>query len=238
MRGMGHKKLIRFGELKTFPNVLEYPVTMAGKWAHFFGNPHPLVLELACGKGEYTTGLARLHPEQNFMGVDLKGNRIWVGAKYALTHGLKNAAFLRTQIEGIDTYFSSGEVSEIWITFPDPQLRRSKAKKRLTHPRFLRLYQKILEPGGRIHLKTDSPDLYRFTKQVIEIYGLALQQDITDLYQESSPKPELTIKTYYEGLDIARSRQVFYLCFSLPEVLPQADEALEKLLKEDPVPQG
>jgi len=159
---MGHKKLIRFEAIKSFPNVLQYPEGMQGKWNAFFNNDNPVTLELACGKGEYTVALARLYPGRNFIGVDLKGNRIWSGAKKALDEGLKNVAFLRTQIESITGYFAEGEVSEIWITFPDPQLRMSKAKKRLTHPRFLRLYKKIMKEGGFIHLKTDSPDLYNF----------------------------------------------------------------------------
>ena len=169
---MGQKKLQRFAEIRTFHNVLEYPQQMQGKWSAFFQNNHPLTLELACGKGEYAVGLGRMLPNRNFIGVDLKGNRIWVGAKKALQEKLENVAFIRSQIDKIDQYFEKGEVSEIWITFPDPQLRTSKAKKRLTHPRFLRLYQNILAAGGPIHLKTDSPDLYRFTLSVIELYGL------------------------------------------------------------------
>ena len=125
----------------------EFPTDMAGNWKTFFGNKNPITLELACGKGEYTLGLARLHPARNFIGVDIKGNRIWVGAKKALTENLSNAGFLRTQIEQLPQYFSPGEVNEIWITFPDPQLRFSKAKKRLTHPVFLRKYQEVLAPN-------------------------------------------------------------------------------------------
>ena len=127
---------------------MQYPEGMAGKWNHFFKNKNPVVLELACGKGEYAIGLGRLHPEKNFIGVDIKGNRIWVGAKKAIQPDLHNVAFLRIQIDHIDDYFSQSEVEEIWITFPDPQLRISKAKKRLTHPRFLRIYQQFLIPGG------------------------------------------------------------------------------------------
>ncbi|HRN56072.1 MAG TPA: tRNA (guanosine(46)-N7)-methyltransferase TrmB [Agriterribacter sp.] len=133
---MGHKKLIRFEAIKTFPNVLQYPQGMQGKWNVFFGNSNGITLELACGKGEYTVALAQQYPNRNFIGIDLKGNRIWVGAKRCIEEGTGNAAFLRTQIEKITDYFAPGEVHEIWITFPDPQLRLSKAKKRLTHPRF------------------------------------------------------------------------------------------------------
>ncbi|HEX8462341.1 MAG TPA: tRNA (guanosine(46)-N7)-methyltransferase TrmB, partial [Segetibacter sp.] len=140
---MGLNKLERFAEIKTFSNVLEYPQDMKGKWKEFFGNDNPITLELACGKGEYAVGLGRLHRDKNFLGLDIKGNRMWVGARTALKEGLTNVGFIRTQIEKITDYFAEGEVAEIWITFPDPQLRGSKAKKRLTHPRFLRLYQII-----------------------------------------------------------------------------------------------
>ena len=136
---MGQKKLQRFAEIRTFANVLEYPQQMQGKWASFFKNTNPITLELACGKGEYAVGLGRLYPERNFLGIDLKGNRIWVGAKKALDENLNNVGFIRSHIDKITQYFNKGEVSEIWITFPDPQLRTSRAKKRLTHPYFLRL---------------------------------------------------------------------------------------------------
>lgn len=231
---MGHKKLIRFEAIKGFPNVLQYPEGMPGQWAGFFKNNHPLTLELACGKGEYTIGLARLHPQRNFIGVDLKGNRLWAGAKVCLTDGLSNTAFLRTQIDKISDYFSNGEVAEIWITFPDPQLRISKAKKRLTHPRFLRLYQQILSPGGYIHLKTDSPDLYQFTKKVIDLLQLELLTDIEHLYEQGPVSAELQIKTHYEGLDIAQSNRIHYLKFRLPAgPLADIDKQLQEALKTD-----
>ena len=181
---MAQKKLIRFEELKTFPNVLEFPENMQGKWHAFLQNKNPIIFELACGKGEYAVGLGRLYPNKNFIGIDIKGNRIWKGAKTALTEGLKNVAFLRTQIDQLTDYFSADEVSEIWITFPDPQLRFSKMKKRLTHPKFLRLYKNILQQDGIIHLKTDSPDLYNFTKAVIDFYQLKIIEDKDDLYKE------------------------------------------------------
>ena len=230
---MGQKKLIRFAELETFSNVLQYPTLMPGTWSQFFGNSHPIVLELACGKGEYALGLAELYPNKNFIGIDQKGNRLWVGAKKALQRGLKNVAFLRIQIDRITEFFATEEVEEIWITFPDPQLRVGKAKKRLTHPKFLRLYYQILVPNGKIHLKTDSPDLYRFTKKVIDMYGCTLHKDFGDVYGTPGLPPELHIKTHYEGLDIAGSKRVHYLCFSLPEVLParEMDMALQELLK-------
>ncbi len=224
---MGQKKLKRFAEIATFENVLEYPEGMKGRWSSHFGNSHPISLELACGKGEYAIGLAALYPEWNFIGVDLKGNRIWVGAKKALQDNLENVAFLRTQIDQLPLYFDQEEVSEIWITFPDPQLRISRAKKRLTHPKFLRLYQQILQPGGKIHLKTDSPNLYEFTKKVIRLYGLKMHTDYEDVYARDKLKTELTIKTHYEALDIAQSNRIHYLCFSLPETIPGVEKDLE-----------
>lgn len=232
---MSQKKLVRFAELETFENVLQYPEEMAGTWHRFFQNPHPLVLELACGKGEYTLGLAKLYPSKNFLGIDIKGNRLWVGAKKATQQNLHNAAFLRIQIERITEFFANEEVDELWITFPDPQLRTSRAKKRLTHPRFLRLYYQILRPGGKIHLKTDSPDLYRFTKTVIDMYGCPVHLDLDDVYGEPGIPSELQIKTHYELLDIANSKRVHYLCFSLPERLPsrEMDATLQQLLKEE-----
>jgi tRNA (guanine-N7-)-methyltransferase len=230
---MGHKKLIRFEAIKSFPNVLQYPEGMQGKWNAFFNNDNPVTLELACGKGEYTVALARLYPGRNFIGVDLKGNRIWSGAKKALDEGLKNVAFLRTQIESITGYFAEGEVSEIWITFPDPQLRMSKAKKRLTHPRFLRLYKKIMKEGSFIHLKTDSPDLYNFTSLVAELYELNIAESYSDVYAEPDIHQDLKIKTYYESLDIAGSNKVHYLKFSIPKALPpEKDNRLKLMLNE------
>ncbi|HEX4877619.1 MAG TPA: tRNA (guanosine(46)-N7)-methyltransferase TrmB [Chitinophagaceae bacterium] len=230
---MGQKKLQRFAELETFTNVLQFPPDIKGKWHTHFHNDHPITLELACGKGEYAVGLGRLYPQRNFIGVDLKGNRIWVGAKKALQEGLTNVAFLRTQIDQIASYFAENEVSEIWITFPDPQLRLSKAKKRLTHPKFLRLYQQFLAPGGLIHLKTDSPDLYRFTLLVIELYGCRLHQDMDDVFKEEEIAEELKIKTHYESLDIAGSNRIHYLCFSLPGDLgdTRKDLALKEKLQ-------
>ena len=217
---MGQKKLLRFAELDTFPNVLQFPKDMAGKWNDLFKNNNPITLELACGKGEYAVGLGQLYPERNFIGIDLKGNRIWVGAKKALQNNLTNVAFLRTEIDQLTEYFAGKEVAEIWITFPDPQPRKSKAKKRLTHPKFLRLYKQFLVPAGLIHLKTDSPDLYQFTKKVMELYGCSSIKDSDNIYKEEPIADALKIKTHYESLDIAGSNRIHYLCFSLPENLP------------------
>lgn len=230
---MAQKKLQRFAELRTFSNVLEYPLHMQGEWSAFFKNDNDITLELACGKGEYAVGLARLYQEKNFIGVDLKGNRMWVGAKKALEEKLENVAFIRSQIDKIDLYFRKGEIAEIWITFPDPQLRTSKAKKRLTHPNFLRLYQNILKPGGKIHLKTDSPDLYNFTKSVVRLYDLLIIEDNTNVYSGEAVSAELNIKTYYEGLDIAKSNRVHYLQFILPsKVLFDRDNELKEIILE------
>ena len=230
---MAQKKLIRFEELRTFANVLEFPENMPGKWNAFFNNSHPITLELACGKGEYAVGLGRLYPNKNFIGIDIKGNRIWKGAKTALTEGLKNVAFLRTQIDTLTDYFGVNEVSEIWITFPDPQLRFSKMKKRLTHPKFLRLYKSVLQKEGIIHLKTDSPYLYNFTKSVIELYRLRIIEDKDDLYTENDINEALKIKTHYENLDIAQSNKVHYLAFELSNELPkEKDEQLKALFRE------
>ncbi|HSU51028.1 MAG TPA: tRNA (guanosine(46)-N7)-methyltransferase TrmB [Segetibacter sp.] len=230
---MGQKKLQRFAEIKGFKNVLEYPSGMKGEWKNFFHNANPITLELACGKGEYAVGLARLHKNRNFIGLDIKGNRMWVGAKTALDEGLTNVAFLRTQIEKITDYFGQEEVSEIWITFPDPQLRISKAKKRLTHPRFLRLYQLIMGSKGIVNLKTDSPDLYNFTKKVIDLFDLQLLEDYSDVYNEGQLSSELKIKTHYEKLDIAKSNRIHYLKFCLNKEMPIAiDEQLKQLLIE------
>lgn len=230
---MGQKKLVRFAELLHFSNVLQNPEGMQGKWKEYFKNDQPLTLELACGKGEYALGLAQLYPHRNFVGVDLKGNRLWVGAKKATAMGLNNVAFLRILIDRITEFFGNAEVEEIWITFPDPQLRISRDKKRLTHPKFLRLYQQMLKPGGKINLKTDSPVLYDFTLKVVEMYGCTLHTASDNVYAQPAVSPELQIKTHYESLDIAGSNRVHYVCFSLPGELPgkELDVQLHEMLK-------
>jgi tRNA (guanine-N7-)-methyltransferase len=231
---MGQKKLIRFEAIRHFTNVLEYPQDMKGNWADFFKNDNPVTLELACGKGEYAVGLGRMHPDRNFIGIDIKGNRIWRGAKTALDEGLQNIAFIRSHIDKITDYFAAGEIAEIWITFPDPQLRGSRAKKRLTHPKFLRLYQQILKPEGSIHLKTDSPDLYKFTLDVIELFGLEIVEQTDHVYAQPDIKPELQIKTHYEGLDIAQSNRIHYLHFRINKALPEEKDAILKQLYSEP----
>lgn len=223
---MGQKKLIRFEEIRKFPNVLIYPEDPVLRtdsrpinWESHFGATRPLTLELACGKGDYTLGLARLVPGEHFVGVDIKGNRIWKGAKTALEENLTNVAFLRAQIDQLGVLLSPGSVKEIWITFPDPFLRKSKAKKRLTHPRFLHIYQRVLAPGGRISLKTDSPELYEFTREVLRQTGCHVIRDIPDVYQ-NTPDPVLQIQTFYEQMHLRDGRTIRYLQFTLPESLP------------------
>ncbi len=227
---MAQKKLERFAAIKKFPNVLEYPLDILGNWNTFFSNENPLVLELACGRGEYTVAMAGLFPYQNFIGVDIKGNRMYIGAKKCLAGNINNAGFLRTQIEKLPDYFTKSEVDEIWITFPDPQLRISKAKKRLTHPRFLRLYQQILKPDGFVHLKTDSPELYLFTKKVASLYDLTILEDTDNIYAQDYIKEELKIKTHYESLDIAQSKKIHYLKFTLPTIVKNVDDQLQQIL--------
>ena len=207
-----------------------------------------LTLELACGRGEYAVGLGRMFTNENFIGMDLKGNRIWKGASIANKDGLTNVAFVRSQIELTSNYFAKDEVDEIWITFPDPQLRWSKAKKRLTHPKFLRLYQQFLKNGsknnsdahpGIVHLKTDSPLLYNFTLKVIELYGLHLIYKTDNLYAEQNIDPRCLIKTYYEGLDIAQSNKIHYIQFNIDKDLPlELDEVLKEVIKDIPMDAG
>ena len=227
---MGQKKLQRFAEIKEFPNVLEFDKSLKGRWNEFFKNNNAITLELACGKGEYALGLGKLYPQRNFIGIDIKGNRIWRGAKTALAQGLSNVAFLRIEIDQLADYFKSNEVSEIWITFPDPQLRVSKAKKRLTHPKFLRIYKSVILPTGLIHLKTDSPDLYHFTKTVINLYGLKLLADKEDIRTDEFLSDDLKIKTHYESLDIAKSNRIHYLQFQLNDNIPAEKDAQLKIL--------
>jgi tRNA (guanine-N7-)-methyltransferase len=230
---MGQKKLLRFKAIGNFANVLQYPEAMPGRWKDFFKNENPITLELACGKGEYTIGLASLYSHRNFIGVDLKGNRIYAGAVEGLRNNLSNAAFLRTHIDKIDTYFLPGEVSEIWITFPDPHLRTSHAKKRLTHPRYLRLYQSILKQGGFVNLKTDSPALFYFTKLIADLYDMEILDFSEDVYSRAENPAEMHIRTHYEKLDIAASNKIYYMKFRLPEnQIPQPDLKLQQLLKQ------
>lgn len=210
------KKLQRFAELATFPNAFQNPIGMKGKWgASYFRNPNPITLELACGKGEYTIALAQRFPERNFIGIDIKGARLWRGAKTALELNLTNAAFLRMPIERTAEFFAEDEVAEIWIPFPDPYPRQSKTKKRLTSPRFLNLYRSILREGGMIHLKTDDGNLFDYTLQMLKAEQCPVLAKIEDLYRAPVENGLLTIKTTYELRHLAVGRTIKYLCFSL-----------------------
>ena len=221
---MGKNKLAKFGEMETFPHVFQYtfsalreteqPFPLRGKWNEFFGNNNPIVLELGCGRGEYTVALAELFPEKNFIGVDIKGARMWTGAKESFQKGLKNVAFIRTNIEIIDAFFASDEVSEIWLTFPDPQMK--KVRKRLTSTRFMELYQRFVVDGGLIHLKTDSNFLYQYTCEMVKAnhYKVEFQND--DLYHSDfSDDKILSIKTFYEQQWIERGLTIKHIRFVL-----------------------
>ena len=214
---MGKDKLRKFAEIETFANVYELDAgkSLKGKWSKMhFKNDAPLVLELACGKGEYTVNLAQLFPAKNFIGIDYKGNRIWRGAKTAIEEGIENVAFLRIQIEQILDYFDADEVSEIWITFPDPQPQISREKKRLTAPRFLEKYKVILQESSPINLKTDNDDFYAFTLETIEQLGLKLHVRTEDLYRSDLVDEVLSIKTYYEKKYLAHDKNINYVRFS------------------------
>jgi tRNA (guanine-N7-)-methyltransferase len=226
---MGQKKLIRFKAIGNYANVLEKPENIKGKWKVFFKNDNPITLELACGKGEYSVGLGELHKDRNFIGVDIKGNRIYTGAKKALAQKLDNVAFLRIEIGQITDYFAEGEVSEIWIIFPDPFLRESKAKNRLTHTRFLNLYQHILKKGATVNLKTDSKELYDFTLEMIQEHGCAIHENIADVYGKGKAVGALGIQTFYEQMHLAEGRTIYFVSFSLPE----APIALPKRYRKD-----
>ena len=214
---MGKDKLRRFAEISTFSNVVQLDAgkLYKGRWAsEFFKNDNPIVLELACGKGEYTVNLGRLFPQKNFIGIDYKGNRIWRGAKTALEDGVSNVGFLRIQIETLLDYFAGTEIDEIWITFPDPQPQLSREKKRLTSSRFLEKYKQLLKPGGFINLKTDNDGLHAYTAEKIEELGLKLFVKTEDLYHSEYADEVLSIKTYYEKKYLQDNKNINYLKFS------------------------
>ena len=207
-------------EVRTLKNVFEWSDYNSkhpfpkGTWnKDIFKNENPIILELACGKGEYSVGLGSLHPNKNFVGFDIKGNRMWVGAKKAIEQNLTNVRFFRAYIDHLDQFFAKGEVDDIWIIFPDPQLK--KDQKKLTSPKFIHLYGKILKPGATINLKTDSPELYKFTKEVIEDKNLILLKDVPNVYSLKTPDKELSIQTYYEGLYLRKRRAIRFLSFSI-----------------------
>ncbi len=223
---MGSKnKLKRFRENETFPNVVQPKreeivsgsFSHKGRWAEFFGNDHPLILELGCGKGEYTLSLAGLHPENNYIGIDIKGARLWRGAKTAMEEDMTNVAFLRTQIDLIDQLFASGEVSEIWITFPDPQIKYKRTKHRLTNLEFLEKYSNILKEDGTVHLKTDSEFMHGYTLGILHASGMNVLYANHDVYRnEGSPPEVLNIQTFYEKQYLEMGKAITYLKFRFP----------------------
>lgn len=221
---MGKNKIEKFKENATFTNlfqpsldtVLAADFALKGAWAtQYFRNQNPVVLELGCGKGEYTIGLSRIFVDKNFIGVDIKGARLWRGAKTATQENIHNVAFVRTRIEHIAAFFAPNEVDEIWITFPDPQPRKAKACKRLTSSRFLNQYAKFLKPNGLVHLKTDSQVLHNYTRNLVEYNHLHLNACTTDLYTTHANNPILHIKTFYEQQFLEQGMPITYLNFNL-----------------------
>lgn len=238
---MGKNKLRKFSDMDRMDIVLQYPFStlknsgfpLQGKWnQEFFGNSNPIVLELGCGKGEYTVGLARRFPDRNFIGIDIKGARMWSGATEATRLGMTNVAFLRTSIELLDSFFAPGEVSEIWITFPDPQMK--KVRKRLTSTRFMDLYRRVLADGGRINLKTDSPFLYAYTRRMVLANpdAISIAEDTDDLYARPGTAGSiLDIRTHYEQQWLARGLTIKYLAFNLshtPGLAEVPDEDIDR----------
>lgn len=221
-------KLAKFAALKTFSNVFENtdmaqpqlrrgngePLDFRGTWrsAYFLGD-RPITLELACGKGEYTRGLAERYPQRAFIGMDIKGARLWKGAKEALAADMPHVAFIRSRIEFLDHYFAPGEIAEIWITFPDPFLEKSRIKKRLTYERFLSLYSQVIKPGGLLHLKTDDPTYFSFSQDSLNAHpAWVLQTAVTDIYSQPLAHPDLDIITFYERMHLAAGKKINYLC--------------------------
>ena len=224
---MSKGKLAKFAEMNTFSNVFQYPFSvmqdvsfaMKGHWREqYFGNSNPIVLELGCGRGEYTVGLAKLYPYMNFIGIDIKGARMWNGAKLALEQRLKNVAFLRTNIELIDRFFVTNEVQEIWLTFSDPQMKN--ARKRLSSTYFMERYRRFMVDGGIVHLKTDSNFLFTYTSYMVDKNVLPLLFRTDNLYQTDGLDAEtskiLSIQTYYEAMWIERGMNIRYQKFRLP----------------------
>lgn len=224
---MGKNKLQKFAEMELIPLVFQYPFArlqqekfpLKGRWnADFFHNDNPIALELGCGKGEYTVGLAERFPDKNFIGIDIKGARMHTGATRAHKEGMPNVAFVRTSIELLDSFFAPGEVSEIWITFPDPQMK--KVNKRLTSTRLNNTYRKVLVDGGMVHLKTDSPFLYTYTDLMTRLNGLEVITNTADLYNSDIVSDILDIKTHYERQWLSRGKTIKYLCYRLDHATP------------------
>ena len=233
---MSKGKLAKFADMAEYPHVFEYPFSvmedvpfeMKGHWHRdFFKNDNPIVLELGCGRGEYTVGLGRLFPDKNFIGVDIKGARMWSGATESLNEGMTNVAFLRTNIEIIDRFFAPGEVSEIWLTFSDPQMK--KATKRLTSTYFMNRYRRFLVDSGLIHLKTDSNFMFTYTKYMVEHNQLPVEFCTDDLYHSGLVDDILSIRTYYEQQWLDRGLNIKYLKFRLPQegALEEPDVEIE-----------
>jgi len=221
---MGKNKQQRYREVEEFPNVFLYTdytegsEKPKGKWhSDIFKNENPIVAELACGKGDYTLQLSDKYPGKNYIGIDIKGDRIWKGAKKALKDGRDNVRFLRIYIDHLDEYFEFGEISEIWITFPDPYPKKGDISKRLTSPKFLNIYSKVLKPGGLIHLKTDSDLLFEFTLETIAYNKCEIVNASNDIYSEKSVDNDLMIKTYYEKKHLENRKTIKYVAFRLPE---------------------
>lgn len=233
---MGRSKLEKFADLHTYSNVLEVEYNdikqdnhpLRGKWnSDFFKNNNPIILELGCGKGEYTVGLAELDSSKNYLGVDIKGNRMWSGATYALENNLENVGFLRTHIELISQFFAPNEVSEIWLTFPDPQLMRTKG--RLTSTRFISSYLKFLKPNGIVHLKTDSNFLYQYTIAMAQTNNFDIIANINNIYKQEEIDQTLLIKTYYEKQWIDRGLKIKYISF-----VPRQNKLIEPTVDIEP----
>lgn len=222
---MTKRKLQRFAENELAPNVFQprvaYPPSdneMKGRWNEkYFKNDHPVILELGCGRGEYTVNLAELFPGNNYVGIDFKGARLWRGAKTALENEMNHVAFLRIEIECIENFFTTGEVSEIWITFPDPHPQLSRERKRLTSPRFLSMYKNILKKGGIIHLKTDNKELYDYTLEIIKENKITILESTNDLYNSKLQDEVMNIKTTYEKIFLEQDFKICYLKFVLHE---------------------
>jgi tRNA (guanine-N7-)-methyltransferase len=218
---MGKNKLAKFAELETFSHVFQVPsstllsgegFSLKGKWnTGFFKNSNSIVLELGCGKGEYTVELARQFPEKNYIGVDIKGARLWAGAKESYVKEMKNVAFIRTNIEMIEHFFAENEVSEIWLTFPDPQMK--KTTKRLTATNFIQNYLKFLKPDGIVHLKTDSPFMFAYTCEMVKVNNFPILQRVDDIYGTEYADKTLQIKTYYEQQWLERGLTIKYISF-------------------------
>ncbi len=222
---MGKDKLKRFRELETlsrvfqpeFQEVYQKDFWLKGRWRQeVFKNENPLVLELGCGKGEYTTGLARMNPGRNYMGLDIKGARLWRGVKQVNEEGMKNVAFLRTRIDFINSFFTAGEVDEIWVTFPDPQEKKRRKKKRLTGAAFLNRYRHIIKDQGVIHLKTDNGGLYTYTLELAKYNNLQIDRHTDDLYSTDWDDETVSIQTYYESRFRAEGSSIHFIQFRLP----------------------